>query len=183
MARKNAIIDIDNTLVNYVRNLYNISKKERSDIPKLSDWSWDTIYDIFGRSKGQHLVNLAVDFTNRKSPAFPTASELTNYLKSKKIEIRIVTNREKFFYDQTKDWLIKNNIYFDELIFTETNKSAFVDENTIFVFDDSPNVIKACISLTNVFSIEFNWNKDLESIKVKRPIEILYALNVLKISL
>lgn len=176
MNKKNVIIDIDNTLVNYVKNLYDIAKKENSDIPHFSVWEWETIYDIFGQHKGAELVNQAVDITNKHTRALPTASEFTHLLKAFGIEVKIVTNREDVFYNQTKHWLDKNKIYYDDLIFTKSHKDIFVNESTLFVFDDSPNVIKACLSLSSVYSIMWNWNKNLPSVKVEKPIDIAKIL-------
>ena len=99
------------------------------------------------------------------------ASEITQKLHEDGNKIIIVTARYKTKEDSiigqqmredTRNWLIKNNIYFDEIYFTISPKVSAIQENNIDVMiDDSPEVLPEIVKVTKVFCYDNRYNRDI----------------------
>lgn len=98
------------------------------------------------------------------------ASEVINRLKKDGNTICIITNRisDLTYCDITPDemkqiviqWLDENSIYYDELIFSEGDKTKFIIDNNIdIMIDDNPKNIEAISRLIPVICYHASYNK------------------------
>lgn len=68
-----------------------------------------------------------------------------------------------------KEWLAKNNIIYDYIIFSEEDKSKYILENNIDVMiEDSPNNLKNLSKLTKMICYDWTYNKDIENNNIYR---------------
>lgn len=97
------------------------------------------------------LKEIQEDITNNALPR-ENVKEVIDKLKEDGHEIYIVTARDSEFHDDpyrlSKDWLDKNNIYYDRLIVNAREKASVCkNENIDLLIDDQLN---NCLSVANV---------------------------------
>ena len=100
------------------------------------------------------------------------AKEITKKLKEEGNEIYIITARNEYgvpieYRDKikeiTEEWLEKNQIYYDKIIYTEGSKLPYCIGNYIEVMiEDSPENIKDISTKIPVISFNNYWNANLE---------------------
>lgn len=97
-------------------------------------------------------------------------SEVTQKLKSDGDKIFVITSRyykESYgfknkdeYYQFTRDFLAKNGIYYDELLYAKQPKVKEANEKEIDIFiDDSPTNIMALSKVTRVFIMDEPYNR------------------------
>lgn len=70
--------------------------------------------------------------------------------------------KEEDFYDATREFLDKNGVYYDELVFTRQPKLDAIQDHKIDVMiDDSRVNIEAISKLTKVIVFDAHYNKDM----------------------
>lgn len=68
-----------------------------------------------------------------------------------------------------KEWLIKNDIVYDKIIFSEEDKSKYIIENNIDVMiEDSPNNLKELSKITKMICMDWGYNRDIENENIYR---------------
>lgn len=68
-----------------------------------------------------------------------------------------------------KDWLAKNKIIYDEIIFSGEDKSKHIIENNIDIMvEDSPNNLKELSKITKMICVDWPYNKDVENRNIYR---------------
>ena len=128
-------IDIDNTL-NKVQD-------------KLNKAAFD-----YAISLGKKIDNYDNPLEDIKNNALPreNVKEVIDKLKEDGHEIYIVTARDSEFHDDpyklSKDWLDKNNIYYDRLIVNAREKASVCKNENIDLFIDDQ--LNNCLSVANV---------------------------------
>lgn len=166
-------IDIDDTLndiydykriiaENYIANNnlnYNLINADAYLVEDMFNWDKEG-FKTFWESCSEELFSTA--------PVRPYAVELINKLKQLGHNIYIVTARStKSFakpYEISHNWLIKNNIVFDELIASRSDKDVICLEKNLEIFiDDLPenlekisNVGVKALVMHNSHNKEFN---------------------------
>lgn len=111
-------------------------------------------------------------------PVRKFASEVINKLKEDGHEIFIITGRFKS-YDNTpdgedmrlkiKNWLNKNDIIYDKLIFTRAPKIEKLKENEIdIMIEDSPTTIPLIKDIVKVFCYDTRYNQEIKYDNVTR---------------
>lgn len=147
-------IDIDNTLTNVQDKLTNaafqyaksLKKIKNNNVRQISDSGNDgSVYQrLFGFSYDElkyFLGPIQEEITNNALPR-DYCVDIIKKLHDEGNEIYIITARDEEFhndpYHQSKEWLEKNNIYFDKLIVNARDKGKICVENDIDLFiDDS----------------------------------------------
>ena len=97
------------------------------------------------------LKNIQENITNNAIPR-ENAKEVIDKLKKDGNEIYIITARDSEFHDDpyklSKDWLDKNEIYYDKLIVNAREKSSTCKNEKIDLFIDDQ--LNNCLSVQNV---------------------------------
>ncbi|MEM5877407.1 MAG: hypothetical protein QXF12_00860 [Candidatus Aenigmatarchaeota archaeon] len=176
-----AILDIDDTMVDFSGKMYRNLKKYYFDrkIPYPSDWRWNTIRKIIGNKEFDKMIDITIEECNNGEP-FPEVPEYTNVLHDLGYEIVVLTHRRFSAYDGTKNFLIRNDIKHNELIVTHMPKINFVDDNTSFIVDDAPHTLKDFKKHrkhVRLFARKMRYNKDIKGvIRVSNLMETLRYL-------
>ena len=97
------------------------------------------------------LKEIQEDITNNALPR-ENVKEVIDKLKEDRHEIYIVTARDSEFHDDpyklSKDWLDKNNIYYDRLIVNAREKASVCKNENIDLFIDDQ--LNNCLGVANV---------------------------------
>lgn len=68
-----------------------------------------------------------------------------------------------------KEWLAKNDIIYDNIIFSGEDKSKYIIENNIDVMiEDSPNNLKQLSKITKMICVDWPYNRDVENDNIYR---------------
>lgn len=83
-------------------------------------------------------------------------------------QTNIESIREKM-RNTVKEWLAKNKIEYDYIIFSEEDKSKQVLENKIdIMIEDSPNNLKSLSKLTKMICVDWPYNKEIDNDNIYR---------------
>ena len=174
-------IDIDDTLTNvkaelikagenYARSLGKDIKVDKNFEDKNNNGNkWQEMFQFNYEELKYFLKDIQESITNKAKPR-ENVVEVINKLKNDGNEIIIITARDSEFHDDpykySKDWLDKNNIYYDKLVVNARNKDdACIEEKIDLFIDDSKNncliVEKAGIKTIRVCNEIENNNSNL----------------------
>ena len=181
-------IDIDDTLTDvkdelikagekYARSLgKNIIIDKNFEDKNNNGNKWQEMFQFNYEELKYFLKDIQESITNKAKPR-KNVVEVINKLKNDGNKIIIITARDSEFHDDpykySKDWLDKNNIYYDKLVVNARNKEdACIEEKIDLFIDDSKSnclnvknagikTIRVCNEIENSNSnlISFNnWN-------------------------
>ncbi len=174
-------IDIDDTLTdvknelikageNYARSLGKDIKVDKNFEDKNNNGNkWQEMFQFDYDELKYFLKDIQESITNKAKPR-ENVVEVINKLKNDGNEIIIITARDSEFHDDpykySKDWLDKNNIYYDKLVVNARNKEdACIEEEIDLFIDDSKsnclNVKKAGIKTIRVCNVIEENNSNL----------------------
>lgn len=150
---------LENPEAYYMRDMYN--------------WDEETDYDFWKKN----IFSYATE-----NPVIQGASENTKKLKEDGHTIFIITARKFATPDDSckqeirekmkktvKEWLAKNEIEYDYIIFSSEDKSKYIIENNIDVMvEDSPNNVKRLSKLTKIICMDWPYNKGIENDNIYR---------------
>lgn len=168
-------IDIDGVLIDEdTYRLDNMGKYcYENNIPRLENpygyennkinWTQDVKEDYRQKYFFEYIKNAKVrDY----------ASQITKKLHDDGNRIVIITARYKTTEDSklgeqmrtdTKNWLDKNNIYYDDICFANCPKTTEILDNKIdLMIDDSPEILPEIVKVTKVLCFDNRYNRDLE---------------------
>ena len=152
-------IDIDDTLTDvkdelikagekYARTLGKDIKVDKNFEDKNNNGNkWQEMFQFNYEELKYFLKDIQESITNKAKPR-ENVVEVINKLKNDGNEIIIITARDSEFHDNpykySKDWLDKNNIYYDKLVVNARNKEdACIEENIdLFIDDSESNCLK-----------------------------------------
>lgn len=152
-------IDIDDTLTdvknelikageNYARSLGKDIKVDKNFEDKNNNGNkWQEMFQFNYDELKYFLKDIQESITNKAKPR-ENVVEVINKLKNDGNEIIIITARDSEFHDNpykySKDWLDKNNIYYDKLVVNARNKEdACIEEKIdLFIDDSESNCLK-----------------------------------------
>lgn len=157
-------IDIDNTLTKVQDKLnkaafdYAISLGKKIDIYdnplediKNNGDTYKKKFQFTYEELKYFLKEIQEDITNKALPR-ENVKEVIDKLKEDGHEIYIITARDSEFHDDpyrlSKDWLDKNNIYYDRLIVNAREKASVCKNQNINLFIDDQ--LNNCLSVANV---------------------------------
>ena len=171
-------IDIDDTL----SQLYMLAKEELKNymieknfnykVINENPYHFTDIYDWSKQEKDDFWWEKYLTIINNAQPQ-ENVSQVTKQLKADGHNIYIITARSHQFhhdpYQESYDWLQKNNIYFDELIVNCADKSQICKEKQIDVLiDDHPTNVEVVLNAginSWLFSAVHNLNYNNENVK------------------
>ena len=155
-------IDIDDTLTDvknelikagekYARSLGKDIKIDKSFEDKNNNGNkWQEMFQFNYEELKYFLKDIQESITNKAKPR-ENVVEVIKKLKNDGNEIIIITARDSEFHDDpykySKDWLDKNNIYYDKLVVNARNKEdACIEEKIDLFIDDSES---NCLNVKN----------------------------------
>lgn len=149
-------------------------KLERIDVIDTTDmflWGDDVAHQFWNKYRKKLVITL---------PAKIYAAEVIQKLKEEKNEIYIITarkNNDEWFPEDlkndveiiTKEWLEKNKIYYDKIIFDVKDKGQYCSDNSIdIMIEDDPVNLRKLINNTNVIIFDYPYNRNAEFNKIIR---------------
>lgn len=152
-------IDIDDTLTDikeelieagekYARSLGKDIKVDKNFEDKNNNGNkWQEMFQFNYEELKYFLKDIQESITNKAKPR-ENVVEIINKLKNDGNEIIIITARDSEFHDDpykySKDWLDKNNIYYDKLVVNARNKedSCIEEKIDLFIDDSESNCLK-----------------------------------------
>lgn len=179
-------IDLDGVLTNYRQfaieqgqkycrenNKGKLVNPEAYYMKDMYNWDEETDYDFWIKN---------IFLYARENPVIEGAAENIKKLKEDGHTIFIITARkfatpdddcEKEIKEKmkktVKEWLAKNEIKYDYIIFSKEDKSKNIIENNIDVMiEDSPNNVKSLSKLTKIICMDWPYNKDIENDNIYR---------------
>lgn len=179
-------IDLDGVLTNYRQfaieqgqkyceenNKGKLINQEAYYIKDMFNWDEETDSDFWTKN----IFTYAIE-----SPAIQGASENIKKLKADGHTIFIITARKFATPDDNceqeikekmkktvKEWLAKNDIVYDYIIFSTEDKSKYILENNIdIMIEDAPNNLRKLSKLTKMICFDWPYNKDVESDNIYR---------------
>lgn len=179
-------IDLDGVLTNYRQfaieqgqRYCRENNKGKLENPKayymkdMYNWDEETDYDFWIKN---------IFLYAKENPAIQGASENIKKLKENGHTIFIITARKfatpddnckeelkEKMKETVKEWLAKNKIEYDYIIFSKEDKSKNIIENDIDVMiEDSPNNLKNLSKLTKMICYDWPYNKGIENDNIYR---------------
>ena len=152
-------IDIDDTLTDvkeelieagekYARSLGKDIKVDKNFEDKNNNGNkWQEMFQFNYEELKYFLKDIQESITNKAKPR-ENVVEVINKLKNDGNEIIIITARDSEFHDDpykySKDWLDKNNIYYDKLVVNARNKddACIKEKIDLFIDDSESNCLK-----------------------------------------
>ena len=140
------LTDIEQWELDYFSKYYYLNYNKKIINPK-----GNGSYNIFEANEEQDCIlwDKAI-YEYVKEPPRKFASEVISRLKNENNEIYIITNRcsdlsyvkdldAKSMAEIVKEWLIKYDIYYDKLVFSNHDKVSYITENKIdLMIEDNP---------------------------------------------
>jgi hypothetical protein len=159
---KKAVIDIDNTLWNFCDALYGRLKTLNPFVPSIDDWvHWDFWTNYCSEDDFWTAINrIHLNQDDNSYMPYDEAGEFLETLKNHDFHIVIASHRTAESYSQTKRWLRKHDLIFDEL-HCSPDKTLLFDEFCRIVVDDSPFVLEKAVEKGVIAAgLMFPWNKN-----------------------
>lgn len=146
----------------YLNNLPRLEKPYGYENRK-GDWSDEVKEDYRNKYFFEYIKNV-------KARSY--AADITKKLHDDGNRIVIITARYKTTEDSkigeqmrtdTKNWLDKNNIYYDDICFANCPKTTEILDNKIdLMIDDSPEILPEIVKETKTLCFDNRYNRDLE---------------------
>ena len=163
--KKRAVVDIDNTLWHFCDALFERLRRINGSVPPPDAWvEWD-FWERYC-SKSEFLsaieeIHLSQD-DDRHSP-YPEAKGFLSTLREHGFHITIASHRTADSIEQTKNWLRRHDLVFDELHLSY-DKTVLIDDSCDAVVDDAPPVLETArergVTATGLL---FPWNRRFAS--------------------
>lgn len=136
-------IDIDDTITDTNELISEIMNKNNLGDVKFDFDAYDS--DLIIKYKSIISNNIVNVLTNCKLK--DNVKEVIDYLRDKGHKILLITSRSNYYsdkvYDATIEYLKRNNIYYDDLLFGYSNKvDICLEKNVDIMLDDKYELIK-----------------------------------------
>jgi hypothetical protein len=159
---KKAVIDIDNTLWHFCDALYGQLKAISPAVPAPDHWvNWDFWMHYCSEDEFWAAINrIHLNQDDDAYMPYDEAGEFLGTLKDHDFHIVIASHRTSESFIQTKRWLRKHDLIFDEL-HCSPDKTLLFDEFCHIVVDDSPFVLERAVEKGVMASgLMFPWNRN-----------------------
>ena len=159
---KKAVIDIDNTLWHFCDVLYKELKDVNIAMPPPEEWVawdfWQKYCSMEDFMSAIHRIQLNQD--DKSHLPYSEAKNFLDTLRARNFHIVIASHRIPESLDQTKKWLTRHDLVFDELHLSN-DKTVLFDKDCHVVVDDSPVTLeKAAEKGILTSGISFPWNRN-----------------------
>lgn len=141
--QKKAVIDIDNTLWHFCDVLYERLKIINEAMPTPHDWiEWDFWENYCSKEEFIRAIkDIHLNQDDERYLPYPEARDFLATLKENNFHITIASHRMLESEKQTRNWLIKHDLVFDELHLSY-DKTVLFEEICHVVVDDAPDVLE-----------------------------------------
>ena len=159
---KKAVIDIDNTLWHFCDVLYEGLKEVNNSMPSPDHWiNWDFWMNYCSEDEFMAVIHrIQLNQDDNSHLPYSEAKNFLETLKKHNYHIVIASHRNPESLAQTKNWLMRHNLIYDELHLSH-DKTALFDETCHVVVDDSPFVLDKAIEKGILAAgLKFAWNRD-----------------------
>lgn len=179
-------IDLDGVLTNYrefaieqgqkyckENNKGKLENPEAYYMKDMYNWDEETDYDfwmknIFSYAKEKKAIHGAAENIKKLKADGHTIFIITARKFATPDDICKQEIKEKM-KETVKEWLAKNDIVYDYIIFSSEDKSKHIIENNIDIMvEDSPNNMKNLSKLTKIICVDWPYNKDVENDNIYR---------------
>lgn len=181
-------IDIDGVLTDVRQfiieeGLKYCEKNKKGKLVNINGFNSDDIFD-WGKEADTDFWVKNIFYYAENNPVIEGASENIQKLKDDGHKIYIITARwlttdeaDELFEgnpgekmrNTVKNWLAKNNIIYDKLIFSGSDKLNSIIENNIDVMiDDSPKNVMQLSQFTKVLCYNWTYNREVEGKNIYR---------------
>ena len=186
-------IDIDGVLTDFERELMDYSSKmaveegwainvdlTAYDESKALGWNQDQIQKFWNR----YIIKYFKDATVRNF-----APEVIEKLKKEGHKIYFITARDDYgmpieHYGEeqqiTKDWLEKNNIRYDKIIFETEKLQPCIENNIDVIIEDSPHNIQELSKQIKVIKFDCPYNRDVSNENVTTAYSWYHIFRIIK---
>ncbi|MBX0312875.1 MAG: hypothetical protein JHC31_14120 [Sulfurihydrogenibium sp.] len=152
-------VDIDNTLWDFGTVFYTKLRLKGYNVPPPHRWDWHFAKGIVPDGEFYQVVREVHNDQINYSP-FPYAREFLKNLKEAGYTVIINSHRDRELYRDTRNWLEKHGLIFDDLILTNDKRIHF--KNAKFIVDDAPSILEYAVSREiPATGLLFSWNKHL----------------------
>lgn len=160
--KKNAVVDIDNTLWQFSDPLYERLKKINTRIPGPEYWTgWEFFAEYINKKDFHTVINeIHAEQDHDDYQPYPEARGFLEALRKHNYHITIASHRLPAFREQTTKWLSKHGLKYD-LLHLSSDKTTLFNMFTAVVVDDAPHILeKAVESGAAGAGLLFPWNRD-----------------------
>ena len=181
-------IDIDGVL----QNVYKFSTEEGSkyceqnnkrslinpynnETPEMFGWDEETdtdfwVKNIFEYAKfGEAITKASENLRKLKNDGHKLCIITARWLASGEKNSLFNGNVGEKMRNTVKQWLAKNNIIYDNIIFSEEDKSSHIIENNIdIMIEDSPNNLEQLSRITKMICVDWPYNRDIKGENIYR---------------
>lgn len=172
------IIDIDDTLWDFISVFYKRMEKACPDIDIPTDWH--ELLFWMRHASPETLPNAvsimrSIHREDQFSP-FPEAKHFLTSLKDRGFHITIASHRDQEASDATTKWLVRNNLIFDDLHLSKDKTVLFND--CWAVVDDSPMILRKAQKAGIIgVGLKTQWNEQEDCLLFNDLMEILRYLD------
>ena len=172
------IIDIDDTLWDFISVFYKRMEKAYPDIDIPADWH--ELLFWMRHASPETLPNAVSIMRNihredQFSP-FPEAKYFLTSLKDRGFHITIASHRDQEASDATTKWLVQNDLIFDDLHLSKDKTVLF--DNCWAVVDDSPIILRKAQKAGVIgVGLKTLWNEKEDCLLFNDLLEILQYLD------
>lgn len=168
-------IDIDGVLTDISRFYLDYGAKYafENNIDKIAEPNGYEIEEILNLDKGAHIRfwKKNDEFYTKKIYTREFAAEIIDKLKAEGNEIHLITARnpkEEQSENWTTEWLKENNIYYDNLTFTDKKVDYCKDNKIDLMIEDSVNNILTLSKFIPVICFDTRYNQKCEGQNITR---------------
>jgi hypothetical protein len=159
--KKRAIIDIDNTLWHFCDALYEELRKINVNFPVPDNWTdWDMWQGYCSADEFMRAENAVhTEQDSERYLPYPEAANFLSTLRKNGYHITIASHRSPDYQKQTRQWLDKHGLLYDELHLS-FRKTVLFDASVRVVVDDAPAVLEEALGKgVMATGLLFPWNR------------------------
>lgn len=167
---KKILIDMDNTLTKIDYTLRSFEKYYNLPFKRVSEiysFNLPLVYGVSTKEASNFWKNCEEDIVINSQLNYSIYNEIYSSI-TKNDEVYIVTARDSSLHELTKKWLIRNNVFFNELhcIGKSMCKSEWAKKNNLFfdvVYEDNPSFLSKLSKKTKKVVIDYPYNRNIIS--------------------
>lgn len=160
--RKNAIVDIDNTLWQFSDQLYERLRKINRAMPGPEHWTgWEFFSEYITTKDFYSAINeIHSEQDNSNYLPYPEAKGFLKALRDEGYHIIIASHRLPAHRERTEKWLAEHGLIYD-VLHLSSDKTTLFNMFTDVVVDDAPHILEKAVEKgATGAGLLFPWNRD-----------------------
>ena len=165
---RNILVDIDNTLTKLdytLRKFEEYFDLPRKEIEEIHSFNLGDAYGLSAEQQKDFWKNCEEDIVKNVSPNLTVINKIREFKKDGD-NIYLVTARDPYLYEGTKQWLKEHDLPHDKLFCVGKNQTKLdwakkQSINFDVVFEDSPHYLDMFPKETYKVVIDYPYNKDV----------------------